>query len=117
MSALVTNQAQMRAKIFSGSPKKKAAWLSPANRKCGNRPGVVSRCHSTKRPTSRDSCQPRNASLLMRAPSCGQLLLIALEHLVAQHLPDGLVQFDEARRGAHLGHVARAIEVDAELAD
>ena len=46
-----------------------------------------------------------------------QLLRIALEHFVAQHGPDLRVQFDEARMGAHLGHVARARQVDRELAD
>src|SRR6187399_1718193 len=121
MSAPVTNQAHTRPKIFSGSPKKKAAWRSFSNRNGGSRPGAVSTCHSTKIATSRPSCQarrlPGRGLMNFHMASGGQLLLIALDDLVAQHRPDRLVQLDEARRGAHLGDVARALEVDAELAD
>ncbi len=50
-------------------------------------------------------------------PSGRQLLLVALQHFLAQHRPDGGVQLDEARAGLDLGHVARALEVHVELAD
>ena len=57
MSASVTNQAQMRATILSGSPKKKAAWRSLSNMKFGSRPGVVITCQKTKIATSSPACQ------------------------------------------------------------
>ena len=59
MSALATNQVQMRPKILTGSPKKNAAWRSFSNMKLGSRPGVVSRCHETNTPTRSNSCQRR----------------------------------------------------------
>ena len=57
MSWLVTNQAQMRAKILSGSPKKNAAWRSFSNMKFGSRPGFVSAYQATNTASSRPSCQ------------------------------------------------------------
>src|SRR5450631_1957365 len=107
MSCPVTNQAQMRAKILSGSPKKNAAWRSFSNMKLGSRPGVVSRCQTTKTTTSTPSCQTRRYFINVRGHSCRELLAIALQHLVAQHRPDRLMQFDEARRRPHFGDVAR----------
>src|ERR1700712_2960801 len=125
MSWLTTNQSQTRPKIFSGSPKKNAAWLSSVNRKCGSRPGTVSRCQAPKTITSTASCHARRLRrlglmkrhIVVRPPSCRELLPVAGENLFAQHVPDRLVQLDEARDGAHLGDVARPVEVDAELAD
>src|SRR4051812_13240070 len=121
MSALATNQSQMRPKIFSGSPKKKAACRSSAKRKGGTRPGAVSTCHATKTSTSSVSCQARRLprrGLMKRHMSLirsgRELLLVALEDFLAQHVPDGFVQLDEARRRAHLGHVTRTLDVDAE---
>src|SRR5690606_277145 len=122
MSALVTNQAQMRWKITSGSPKKKAAWRSLSNRKGGMSPGAVSACHTPNTTTSTPSCQTRRLRMfglirrhMVNVHLRSQLLPIALQHLFAQHVPDRLVQLDEARRGAHLGHVARAVKVDMEF--
>src|SRR5471032_3405533 len=119
MSASMKNQWRIRSKIFSGSPKKNAAWLSSENRKCGTSPGTVRRCHSPKMSTSTTSCQTRSQRRLiwraMASTRLRKLLLVAGQHLVAQLVPDRLVQFDEARRGAHLGDVARTLEVDAEL--
>src|SRR4249919_3097647 len=111
MSALTTNQVQMRPKILTGSPKKNAAWRSFSNMKFGSRPGVVSRCQATNTATSRPACQTRKYFMA----SCGELLAIAGEHFLAQHRPDRLVQLDEARRRAHLGDVARPRQVDREL--
>src|SRR5258706_12237612 len=117
MSALATNQFQMRPKILSGSPKKNAAWRSSANRNGGTRPGVVSRCQAMNTSTSRASCQARRLRWLglmaLHIASRRQLLPVALQHLFPQHVPDGLVQLDEARGDAHLGDVARAVQVDA----
>jgi hypothetical protein len=59
MSALPKNQAQMRAKITSGSPKKKAAWRSFSNTTGGIRPGFVSTCHRPNTATSTASCHSR----------------------------------------------------------
>src|SRR6187455_2812698 len=118
MSALPTNHCQMRPKIFSGSPKKNAAWRSLSNMKVGSRPGVVSRCQTTKTATRSPACQTRR--YLIAQPgcsSCRQLLPVSGEHLFAQDAPDRLVQLDEARRRPHLGDVARARQVDLELAD
>ena len=39
MSALTTNQVQIRPKTLTGSPKKNAAWRSFSNMKVGSRPG------------------------------------------------------------------------------
>src|SRR5215217_7939321 len=123
MSALVKNQAPMRPKIFSGSPKKNAAWLSFSNTNGAISPGFVSTCHSTNSTTSRPTCQIRRlvelgfSAFHMAAPSGSELLPIALQDFLAQHRPDRLVQFDEARRRAHLGDVARPLQVDVELAD
>ena len=64
MSAWVTNQAQMREKIFSGSPKKNAACLSFSNMNGGIRPGWVNTCHSKKMATSRPTCQTRRLEWL-----------------------------------------------------
>ena len=52
----------------------------------------------------------RAGRMLVRSPSSGRCscCAVALQHLVAQHGPDRLVQLDEARRRAHLGDVARA---------
>src|SRR4029079_8720288 len=113
MSALTTNQVQIRPKIRTGSPKKNAAWRSFSNMKLGSRPGVVSRCQTTNTATSSPACQRRRYFM----PSCRELLAIAGEHFLAQHRPDRLVQLDEARRRAHLGNVARPRQVDRELAD
>ena len=52
-----------------------------------------------------------------RAAYGRQLLLVALQDFLAQHAPDGLVQFHETRRRTHLGDVARARQVDREFAD
>src|SRR5438309_10220415 len=118
MSWPVTNQAQMRAKMRSGSPKKNAAWRSFSNMKFGSSPGVVSRCQTTKTVTSRPACQARRC-FTSRAPraSCRELLAIAGQDFLAQHRPDRPVQLDEAGRRAHLGDVARARQVHRELAD
>src|SRR6476659_271235 len=113
MSALTTNQVQMRPKILTGSPKKNAAWRSLSNMKLGSRPGVVSRCQTTNTATSKPACHRRRYFIA----SCRKLLPIAGEHLLAQDRPDRLVQLDEARRRAHLGDVARPRQVDRELAD
>src|SRR5664279_1925437 len=107
MSAWPKNHCQMRSKIFKGSPKKNAAWRSFSNMKFGNRPGVVSKYQTTKMTTSRASCQ-RRRNFMAAGRSCGELLPVAGEHLFAQHVPDCLVQLDEARRRANLGDVARA---------
>src|SRR5829696_4112578 len=122
MSALVKNQAPMRPKIFSGSPKKNAAWLSLSNRNGGIRPGFVSTCHSTNSTTSTPTCQIRRLPSLgfsdfHMAASGSELLPVALQHFLAQHRPDRLVQFDEARRRPDLGDVAGPLQVDVELAD
>src|SRR6478672_3837843 len=118
MSALTTNQVQMRPKILTGSPKKNAAWRSFSNIKFGSRPGVVSRCQTTNTATSRPACQRRRYFIAsVSVASCRELLAIAGEHFLAQHRPDRLVQLDEARRRAHLGDVARSRQVDRELAD
>src|SRR5664279_1879270 len=113
MSWPVTNQAQTRAKILSGSPKKNAAWRSFSNTKFGRRPGVVSRCQTTKTARSRPACQKRRCFIASRR----ELLAVARQHFFAQHRPDRLVQLDEARRRADFGHVARPRKVDRELAD
>ena len=65
MSALATNQAQMRPKIFSGSPKKNAAWRSFSNTNGGIRPGFVSTCQSTNTATS-SADLPERAGCLVR---------------------------------------------------
>src|SRR5450755_4449675 len=144
MSALPMNHCQMRPKIFTGSPKKNAAWRSFSNMKVGSRPGVVSRCQTTKTAASSATCQrrryfmepPRLRLAPRRCPprgrwptwggpaparsllrSCRELLAISGKHLFAQHRPDRLVQLDEARRRADLGDVARPLQVDRELAD
>src|SRR5580765_4785294 len=118
MSAWPMNHCQIRSKIFSGSPKKNAAWRSFSNTKVGKRPGVVSRCQTTKTTTSSPTCQ-RRRYLMPRRPgsSCRKLLPGAGKHLLAQHVPDRLVQLHEARRRSHLGDVARPRQVDRELAD
>src|SRR5687768_15336623 len=116
MSALTTNQFQMRPKIFSGSPKKNAACWSFSNTNGGINPGFVSTCQRMKIVSSRLSCQNRRYFMDDAGSSCRELLPVALEHLVAQHRPDGAMQLDEARRDPHLGHVARARQVDRELA-
>src|SRR6186713_660894 len=124
MSALVTNQAPMRPKIFSGSPKKNAAWLSFSNTNGGISPGFVSTCHSTNKTTSRPTCQTRRlrsfgfSDFHMGSRPVGavkehagvvvsglgsELLPIALQDFLAQHRPDRLVQFDEARGRADFG--------------
>ena len=117
MSALTTNQAQMRPKIFSGSPKKNAAWRSFSNMKLGSRPGVVSRCQTTKTATSSaglpDPQVSHSAATSLMPRAAGG----SPQHLFAQHRPDRPVQLDEARRRAHLGDVARPRQVDRELAD
>ena len=59
MSASVTNQSQMRASTFSGSPKKNAAWRSLSNMKFGSRPGVVITCQNANTAASRPACQRR----------------------------------------------------------
>src|SRR3954469_13518437 len=106
MSPWMKNQSAMRPNIFSGSPKKKAAWLSALNRKCGTRPGTVSTCHAPKIAASTTSCHARRlarAGLKSRNMealtfgSCRELLPVAGEHFLAQHVPDRLVQLDEAR--------------------
>ncbi len=60
MSASVTNQAQMRAKIFSGSPKKNAAWRSFSNMNGGISPGVVITCQNKNTASSRPTCHRRS---------------------------------------------------------
>src|SRR5947207_7085313 len=123
MSAPVTNQDQMRPKIFSGSPKKNAAWRSSAKRNGGTRPGAVSTCQARNTATSTASCHTRRLrvegliAFHIGGGSGRELLAVALQHFFAQHVPDGLVQLDEARRDAHFGDVARAFEIDTELAD
>src|SRR3954464_13084083 len=123
MSPSMKNQWRMRSKIFSGWPKKNAAWLSSLKRKCGTSPGTVSTCQATKIPASTTSCQKRSQRRFtpgrraMGSDRLGELLLVAGQHLFAQHVPDRLVQLHETRRGANLGHVARAGEIDAEFAD
>src|SRR5438067_11931619 len=125
MLASTMIQRRMRSRTLSGWPKKNAAWLSSENRKCGSRPGTVSTCQARNSSTRRTSCQARRLRRLglikrhvaFTASCLRELLLVAGEHLFAQHVPDRLVQLDEARIGAHLGDVARAREVDAELAD
>src|SRR6478672_4780264 len=118
MSAWPMNHCQIRSKIFSGSPKKKAAWRSFSNTKVGRRPGVVSRCQTMNTTASRPTCQTRRYFMTRRVwSSRRELLPVAGEHLLAQHVPDRLVQLDEARRRSHLGHVARPRQVDRELAD
>ena len=111
MSALTTNQVQIRPKILTGSPKKNAAWRSFSNMKFGSRPGVVSRCQTTN--TADQQARLPEAKVF----HARELLAIAGEHFLAQHRPDRLVQLDEARRRAHLGDVARPRQVDRELAD
>src|SRR5512147_3291922 len=100
MSALVTNQAQMRPKITTGSPKKNAAWRSFSNTNGGTRPGVVSTCQAANTSTSTTSCQARrlparglSSCHMVVAPSGRELLAVALEDLLAQHAPDRVVQF------------------------
>src|SRR6201991_3240481 len=116
MAPLVKNHATMREKILTGSPKKNAACWSFSNMIGGISPGSVLTCQSTKIAISRPACQRRRCFMNVLWSS-SELLLIALEHLFAQHAPDRLVQFDESRRHAHLGHVTRAREVDREFAD
>src|SRR5690606_34236716 len=109
-------------KIFSGSPKKNAAWRSLSNMKVGTRPGLVMTCQNANSSASRLSCHTHRLparGLMKFHMSSGdllQLLLVALEDLVAQHGPDGGVQFKEARCGLDLGDVARAWHVDGEVA-
>ena len=62
MSASVTNQTQMRSKIFSGSPKKNAAWRSFSNMKVGTRPGLVITCQNTNSSTRMPNCQKRSVA-------------------------------------------------------
>src|SRR5476649_596869 len=101
MSASTKNQWRIRSKIFSGSPKKNAAWLSSENRKCGTRPGTVRTCQSPKMSTSTTSCQTRSQRRLipgwraMDSVRLRELLLVAGQDLVAQLVPDRLVQLDE----------------------
>ena len=59
----------------------------------------------------------RGRRLYPSAISARRRLPVAGQHLVAQHVPDRVVQRDEARRRAHLGDVARALEVDSEIDD
>src|SRR3989339_1238925 len=102
MSASATNQAQMRSATLSGSPKKKAAWLSLSNIIGGIRPGTVITCQKANSASSRPTCHnhklpPRGLMKFHMASGRFQLLLVTLEHLFAQHLPDGPVQLQKAR--------------------
>ena len=104
------NQFQMRARILTGSPKKNAACRSFSNMNGGISPGLVITYQNDEH---RDQHQhlPEPQRFLAgservphrhrgrRRRSGGQLLLrIALQHLIAQHVPDRLVQVDEARQ-------------------
>src|SRR5512137_740647 len=121
MSWSVTNQSQMRTKILIGSPKKNAACRSFSNMSGGITPGVVMAHQKTKITTSTSACQNRRVPVRGRMNfhmSGRQLLLrVALQDFLAHHVPDRLVQFDEARGYADLGHVTRPRQVDQELAD
>src|SRR5690606_15884825 len=128
MPASVTNQAQMTWATSSGRPKKKATLrFSEAQ------------CQISRMAASNPSCSTRRTGLdksdfiVASAPVDGSgretgtggrpwgsgaaLPLVALQDFVAQHRPDGLVQFDEARLHADFGHVARARDVDDEFPD
>src|SRR5512134_2169633 len=125
MSRSMMNQSQMRTKIRTGSPKKNAACRSFSNMNGGISPGFVIACQKRNTATRTSSCQSRRVRgagfrwFHMRAGtgvSGRQLLLrVPLQDLFAQHVPDRLVQVDEAGRDAHLGDVARPREIDREL--
>ena len=119
MSASSTNQAHTRANTFSGSPKKNAAWRSLSNMKGGNKPGAVSKCQSAKSDSSKASCHRRRYFrwAVFMASGRLQLLRIAFQHFVAQHGPNGTVQFNKAGRCFDLGHVTRAWQVDVKFTD
>src|SRR5689334_23338818 len=96
----------------NGRPKKNAIRFAYAS---STTPGVVrpyqttnatariATCHSASRP------RPTRASPLA--------LRIALQHFGFQHVPDGFVQLDEARRQANLRDIARPRQVDGEFTD
>src|SRR5262252_6598053 len=111
MSRVVKNQAQMRASTRDGSPKKNAACRSFSNRKGGMRPGFVSTCQTTKTSASTSACHRIRffeLGLIARHMSVrSRLLRVALEHFVAQNVPDRAMQLDELRQHAHFCHVAR----------
>src|SRR6478609_10858103 len=103
------NQLQMRPATWIGSPRKNAnCWLRDAT------------CQATSSATSTVNCQKRALLSLGRMLiSCRlpELLRVAFQYFVTQHVPYLRVQFDKARVRANLGHVARTCEVDGELTD
>jgi len=70
MSALVTNQLQMRAITLSGSPKKNAACRSFSNMKSGSRPGVVIAYQKANTATSSSVCHRRRYFIYAVALTC-----------------------------------------------